>query len=101
PSGVSALYRCAMLKEVGLMDEKFESYCEDTDLGLRAWLAGWDAEFLPKCIVYHVRSATLGRYSLKKLYLVERNHYWVALKSFPLVLLFLNPFLSVYRFFLQ
>lgn len=101
PNGVAAIYRTKMLHEIGLMDESFWAYCEDTDLGLRGWLAGWDCQFLPKCIVYHVRSATLGEHSLKKLYLIERNHYWVAIKNFPRIFLFLNPLFSLYRYFIQ
>ena len=101
PNGVSAVYRLAMLREIGLMDESFGSYCEDTDLGLRGWLAGWDCRYLPECVVYHVRSATAGLHSLKKLFLVERNHYWVAAKNFPLEFLALNPLFTAYRIGLQ
>ena len=40
PSGSAALYRREMLDEIGLFDESFFLYCEDTDLGLRArWAA--------------------------------------------------------------
>jgi GT2 family glycosyltransferase len=101
PNGVAAIYKADLLAEVGLLDESFWAYCEDTDLGLRAWLAGWDCHFLAECIVYHARSYTLGEYSLKKLYLVERNHYWVAVKNLPLPLLLLNPTLSMWRYFVQ
>ena len=90
-----------MLRDVGLLDESFWAYCEDTDLGLRAWLAGWDCRFLPECVVYHARSATHGQHSLDKLYLVERNHYWVAVKNLPLPLLMLNPALSAFRYLMQ
>ncbi|MBI3556348.1 MAG: glycosyltransferase family 2 protein [Deltaproteobacteria bacterium] len=101
PNGTAAMYRVDLLKEVGLLDESFDAYCEDTDLGLRAWLAGWDCHFLADCIVYHARSATLGEHSLNKLYLVERNHYWVAVKNLPLPLLLMVPTFSIYRYLLQ
>ena len=42
PSGSAALYRREMLDEIGLFDESFFLYCEDTDLGLRARWAGWE-----------------------------------------------------------
>jgi GT2 family glycosyltransferase len=35
PSACAALYRRAMLDEIGGFDEDFFAYCEDTDLGLR------------------------------------------------------------------
>lgn len=101
PNGVAALYRVEMLREVGFLDEDFGFYCEDTDLGLRGWLAGWDCRFVPESIVYHQRSSTIGMKNLGKLFAVERNHYWVALKNFPAPLLVLSPFLTVYRFALQ
>ena len=46
PSGCAALYRRELLDDVGLFDEDFFLYCEDTDLGLRAVWAGWR---LPVC----------------------------------------------------
>lgn len=101
PNGVAAVYRAQTLKDTDLFDEAFESYCEDTDLGMRCWLKGWDCLFIPKCLVYHARSSTLGEFSLRKLYLVERNHYWVAVKNFPAVLLLILPITSLCRFFFQ
>ena len=41
PSGCAVLLRRAMLADVGLFDEDLFAYCDDTDLGLRARLAGW------------------------------------------------------------
>lgn len=101
PNGVAAIYRTALLRDVGLLDESFWAYCEDTDIGLRAWLAGWDCRFLPSCQVYHARSSSFGEFSLNKLYLVERNHYWVAVKNLPMPLLFLNAVFSTFRYALQ
>ena len=101
PNGVSGIYSNKLLTEVGVLDESFEAYCEDIDLGLRAWLAGWNCKFIPKSIVYHARSATYGEFSLQKLYLVERNHYWVAIKNLPLPLVILNPLFTFYRYLMQ
>jgi GT2 family glycosyltransferase len=101
PNGVAGIYSRAVLAQVGLLDETFRAYCEDTDLGLRIWLAGWDCAFASRCVVYHARSTSFGEHSLNKLYQVERNHYWVAVKNYPLSLLLLNPLFSVYRFLVQ
>jgi len=35
-------------------------------------------------VVYHKYSQTGGSFSPHKFYLVERNHYWVVFKTFPL-----------------
>jgi GT2 family glycosyltransferase len=100
-SGCASLYRKEMLEEIGLLDADFFAYAEDTDLGWRARLAGWKAYYVPKAIVYHHHSKTLGAYSSMKAFLVERNRIWVAWKNFPLPLLFLWPFYTLLRYFYQ
>ena len=101
PSACAALYKRAMINETGFFDEDFFSYCEDTDLGLRGRLAGWDAVLATDAIVYHKYSGTSGSFSPFKLYLVERNHYWVAVKNFPLRMLLAVPFHSFVRYLVQ
>lgn len=101
PSACVALYRRTMLAETGLFDEEFFAYCEDTDLGLRGRLAGWGAVLARDAVVYHKYSATSGTFSPLKLYLVERNHYWAVLKTFPLPLLLLIPLYTVGRYLAQ
>jgi GT2 family glycosyltransferase len=101
PSACVALYRRAMLDETGFFDEDFFAYCEDTDLGLRGRLAGWGALLARDAVVWHKYSATCGTFSPLKLYLVERNHYWAALKTFPPALLLWLPFFTLIRFAVQ
>jgi GT2 family glycosyltransferase len=101
PSGCAALYRRAMLDETGFFDDDFFAYAEDTDLGLRGQLAGWQTFIATDAIVHHRYSGTGGVFSPLKLYLCERNHYWVAVKNFPLPLLVLLPFWTLVRYVLQ
>ena len=100
-SGCACLLRKDVLKEAGLFDEDFFAYCEDTDLGLRLRRAGWEIVVAPGAYVKHLYSMTGGKYSLKKVYWVERNHFWVAVKNFPWVLLFTIPFLTFLRYIVQ
>lgn len=60
-SGGASLYRVAMLKEVGLLDEDFFAYYEDVDLSFRAQLAGWKVVYVPESRVYHATSTTGSR----------------------------------------
>ncbi|MFZ5874870.1 MAG: glycosyltransferase family 2 protein [Nitrospirota bacterium] len=83
PSGCAALYRRAMLDQIGTFDEAFFMYCDDVDLGLRGRVAGWRCRYVPDALVRHRYSASAGKYSLRKIFLVERNRVWVMLKSFP------------------
>lgn len=101
PSACAGMYRKEMLEQIGLFDEDFFAYCEDTDLGFRARLAGWKADSVPDAVVYHYYSGTAGRYSPIKAYLVERNHIWVALKNFPFSMLVTLPLNTLWRYLLQ
>jgi GT2 family glycosyltransferase len=101
PSACAALYRREMLDEIGFFDEDFFAYCEDTDLGLRGRVAGWQAVLARDAVVYHRYSRSGGEFSPFKLYLVERNHFWAALKSFPASRLVTLPFWTLMRYLVQ
>ncbi len=98
PSGCAALYSRELLDDVGLLAEEFFAYCEDSELGLRATWAGWHAVSAPSAVVYHKYSASSATYSPLKLRLVERNHYALALRSFPLRLLPALPLWTIVRY---
>lgn len=83
PSASAALYRRAMLDEIGGFDEDFFLYSEDTDLGLRARWAGWKCLYAPRAVVDHRYSHSAGRASPLKAYYVERNRLFVVVKNFP------------------
>jgi GT2 family glycosyltransferase len=91
PDGCAALYRKEMLDQIGGFDEDFFAYGDDAELGLRARIAGWRCVYTPAGVVRHHRGATLGRDSIRRLELIERNRLLLALKLFPASLLWLNP----------
>ncbi|HUI25167.1 MAG TPA: glycosyltransferase family 2 protein [Candidatus Kryptonia bacterium] len=97
PDGCAALWRRDVFRQVGGIDEEFFAYADDADLGIRFRLAGWRCAFAPRAIVEHRHSQTLGAYSARKLYLVERNRIWLAMKYFPWPLLLINPVLWTWR----
>jgi GT2 family glycosyltransferase len=99
PSGCAAFYRREMLDEIGLFDERFFLYCEDTDLGLRARWAAWECLYVPDAIVEHRYSHSAGKASALKAYYVERNRLFLVLKNFPMLDLLLAPFYSLARYF--
>ncbi|MGA3189882.1 MAG: glycosyltransferase family 2 protein [Bryobacteraceae bacterium] len=90
PDGCAALYRRAMLDEVGGFDEEFFAYADDAELGLRARMAGWNCLYAPGAVVRHHRGATLGLDSAKRLMLIERNRVLLVVKLFPWNLLWVN-----------
>jgi GT2 family glycosyltransferase len=101
PSACAALYRRKMLEEIGLFDQDYFLYCEDTDLGLRARWAGWRCRYCADATVRHAYSQTAGAISTLKARLVERNRLWVAVKTFPIPTLCLIPLFSLIRYFAQ
>ena len=98
PSASAALYRRAMLDEIGGFDDRFFLYCEDTDLGLRARWAGWKCLYVPEAVVEHHYSHSAGRASPLKAYYVERNRLFVLAKNFPARMLLAAPFISAARY---
>lgn len=60
-SGGASIYRTALLKEIGLFDEAFFAYYEDTDISFRAQLGGWKVFYEEKAIVNHRQGATSKR----------------------------------------
>lgn len=97
PSGCAALYRKAMLEEIGLFDEDFFLYCEDADLGWRGRRAGWRCLYIPTAIASHTGSASTGPVSLEKAFYTERNRLWLAVKHLPLSLLLVSPVYTLLR----
>jgi GT2 family glycosyltransferase len=90
PDGCAAMYRRAMLDQIGGFDEDFFAYADDAELGLRARIAGWKCLYIPEAVVQHHRGATLGVRSSRRLELIERNRVLLAAKLFPWSLLWLN-----------
>jgi len=93
PSGGAALYRRAMLSEVGLFDEDFFAYLEDVDLAWRARRAGWRCLSVPEARVLHRHSATAGEGSPFKSYHLGRNKVWLLAKNYPVRSLW--PFMPI------
>ncbi len=98
PSACAALYRRALLNRVDAFDGDYFLYCEDTDLGLRARLAGENCLYVPQAVVDHDYSVSSGRASRLKAYYVERNRLWTVFKTFPMMLWPLVPFFSMWRY---
>ena len=46
----AALFRAGLFQRAGMFDERFESYLEDVDFGLRAALAGCPGVYVPAAV---------------------------------------------------
>ena len=83
-NGGSAAYRREMLAQIGLLDEDFFYSCEDVDLGWRAQLAGWQAIYAPRAVVYHKLAATGGGVTAS--FYDGRNFIYLLIKDVPAVI---------------
>lgn len=97
-----AVYSLAMLKDIGLFDEYFNTGYEDAELGLRAYIAGYKCIFEPKAIVYHkmgqsIKSIFNFEYALK----TQCNIYYTFLKLAHWQLIVINFIPWIIRFVLS
>lgn len=59
-AGAAVMMRRTMLDEIGLFDETYFLYFDETDLSLRAKRAGWKIWYVPESRVEHIGGATTG-----------------------------------------
>ena len=94
--GGAAIYRRKILDRIGLFDEEHFAYLEDTDIGYRARIYGYENWYAPRAVVYHVGSGTTGsRYNQFKTRYSSRNNIYLIYKNMPALQILLNlPFLA-------
>ncbi|MBL7200616.1 MAG: glycosyltransferase family 2 protein [Anaerolineae bacterium] len=83
PCAGAALYRRAMLDQVGMFDADFFAGYEDIDLAWRAGRMGWRCLYVPSARVVHRHSSTFKEGSPLKGYLLGRNKVWTLIKNYP------------------
>lgn len=83
PPLTAALLRRELLEKVGSLDERFGSYLEDVDFGLRCALQGLHGVYVPDAVAQHAGSATLGAWSKEMVRLIARNQVLLVAKHYP------------------
>jgi GT2 family glycosyltransferase len=79
--GASLLLKRDMLQDVGLFDDDFFMYYEDTDLSWRARLRNWKVIYAPDAIVRHIHVGSSKEWSPFFSYLVDRNRLAMVFKN--------------------
>jgi len=74
------LIRRALWDQVGPLDERFESYLEDVDFGLRCMRAGLSGYYTSAARCTHQGSATLGRWHSESVKRMSRNQVFLVHK---------------------
>lgn len=66
-----------LFERVGCFDDTFKFYFDDTDLSLRAQLAGYHVWYAPDSLIWHRYQS---KFSASKIYYLERNRWLMMLK---------------------
>ncbi len=88
-SGCCMLIKKEVFQTVGLFDENYFLYLEDTDLCHRVNKAGYKIVVTPKSKIFHkVNKSTQNNYSTLPLYYTTRNRLYFAKKNFSETFIF-------------
>jgi GT2 family glycosyltransferase len=79
----AALYRRAAVLEAGGFDERFGTYLEDVDLGLRLWMGGWRCRWEPRAVARHAGEGSSAALRHGPGAWVERNTLLLVARAFP------------------
>ena len=82
-SGGASLYKTEVLRDIGLFDEDFFAYYEDTDVSFRAQLAGWKIAYTPDAIAYHKQGETSKKMPGFTVYQTFKNLPLLFIKNVP------------------
>lgn len=111
-TGSSMLIKAEVLKQVGLLDERFFLFWEDVDFSFRAKKYGYNLAVAEDSIVYHFESASIGHnrhakdkvYSASKILFYKKHSPFLAFAvnfvlklARRLLLLDFNGFINILR----
>ncbi len=84
-TGCATLVKKEVFEQIGLYDQDYFMYYEDSDLCFRTWkYTDFTVDYIKNAIIYHKFSAALGVFSLKKHFYIKRSRFIFILKNFPL-----------------
>lgn len=86
-TAAAGLYRRSLFERVGLLDETFVAYFEDSDFCFRARLAGAKAVLVSEAVAYHIGSASIAGQTWWRSAQCFRNHGLLVIKNMPAPLL--------------
>lgn len=66
--GAGLLIRREVINKIGLFDDDYFMYFEETDLCMRIWLSGWKVLFNADTVIHHKGGVSSKKYGLEKIY---------------------------------
>jgi len=79
----AAVYRRAAVLAAGGFDERFFSYLEDAELGLRLRLAGWRCAWEPRAVARHAGGGSADQLARPVAAWAQRNTLLLVARHFP------------------
>lgn len=85
-TGCVMLLHKKVIEKIGLLNEEYFLYAEDTDYCCRMMQAGYKIVYVPDAIIYHKVSASAGKQSIMQQYYMMRNNCYIIQKycKFPI-----------------
>lgn len=82
-NGACMLIRKSVIDEIGLFDNDFFAYYEETDFCHRVWLAGYEAMYEPTAVIFHKGSQTSRKMNSEFVYFHSfKNKLMSSIKNF-------------------
>lgn len=102
-SGCCILIPTEIIKKIGLFDDQYFAYWEDTEYCFRSKKAGYKLAVLPNAFIWHKHSKSSASNPGKKQYLLIRNQIIFVMKHFNLweKILILTLFAPIFHFLLN
>jgi GT2 family glycosyltransferase len=82
------VFRKSLIKMIGMCDEQYQIYFEDSDFCMSAKKAGFKIVWVPKAISYHRRHTTTPRHYQNLTFVVLRNRLRFIIKHFSKISIF-------------
>lgn len=93
-TGCLMLLPVEVIKKVGMMNEEYFLYYEETDWSVRIKKAGYKLLYEPQSIIYHKVSSSTKKINYVMSYYYDRNSYYFIMKNYG----FINRvFMYVYK----
>jgi GT2 family glycosyltransferase len=100
-SGAAVMVRSEVFDQVGLLDESFFLYYEDTDLFYRIIQAGWKPLYLPNATITHIGGQSSNQFSVQTKILLYRSLFMFLRKHFGVYKTFFFSLVFKPAFFLR
>lgn len=84
--GAGLLIRSDVIKKIGLFDEDYFMYFEESDFSMRAWLSGWKILYNAETMILHKGGFSSKKYGMQRIYFHSyKNRICTYIKNFGAV----------------